>query len=222
MTHWITNMSTDVSVDIIPTDISGLELWVNETTVINTDSNSDTIWNTNQGGVFSRVSGTDKPTRVTNILDEKGIIRFNNSRARGSVNFTQPYWVFMVIKPDPSDTTNGVIGNSNNSNYILTNDNTIQIDAGAQLATYYTPNEFMLFGAKFDGTNSQIRINKSTVISGNAGSNNISGHFYLGGLYNSASFNSNMDLAEILIYDADLNDNDVYNIESYLGRKWGI
>ena len=79
-----------------------------------------------------------------------------------------------------------------------------------------------IFACIFDGTNSELRINGSTVATGDVGNNTLGGIELAGQTFENIFFAS-YDLAEHLFYDEDLRStNELAQEESRLSSKWGI
>jgi len=216
---------------------SGLKLWLDA-------SDSSTIttatgvsqWNdkSGQGNNVSQATTASQPAVISANQNGKDIIRFDGSNdvlirstyTGGAI--TQQVYTFIVCKM-PS-TANGVYGwvydsdASSRHTFIVNSISSPnhQIYAGTALTgTSVDSTNFKLYSLLFNGSSSTLRRAKTNILSGNAGTANMNG-IWLGSDNGGTTYNSNVEIAEILIYDAILSDTDRDNIESYLTNKWGL
>jgi len=215
----------------------GLKLWLDA-------SDSSTIttatgvsqWNdkSGQGNNVSQATTASQPAVISANQNGKDIIRFDGSNdvlirstyTGGAI--TQQVYTFIVCKM-PS-TANGVYGwvydsdASSRHTFIVNSISSPnhQIYAGTALTgTSVDSTNFKLYSLLFNGSSSTLRRAKTNILSGNAGTANMNG-IWLGSDNGGTTYNSNVEIAEILIYDAILSDTDRDNIESYLTNKWGL
>ena len=92
--------------------------------------------------------------------------------------------------------------------------------AGVDLQSGTNNVAFAQFNLVANGSSSIIRRNKSDVGTGDAGTNGLNG-ITLAAQFNGLA-NADIDICEVLIYDASVSTGDRDSIETYLQDKWGV
>jgi len=94
--------------------------------------------------------------------------------------------------------------------------------AGTPLVfSFNPPNSPTIATSIFDGANSELRLNGTSIFTGNAGSNGMDG-IHIGTRLGSTNTSIDGLIGEILIYDASASGFDRSGVESFLSGKWGI
>lgn len=245
---------------LFPNDISistNLVLWLDANKQVYTDAgltlatNGQTIqqWNDLSGNTNTVTQSTsgNRPTLVTNVLNNQSIIRFNATNSNfmsavdsASLDISSHISIFTVIIPTTVylATNQGILckdisGALTNSPYefILLNKNNPRFDttssansnSTAVSGAFISRNPYMMEGI-YNGTSLILYINGSSIKSiGN--SNNIgttTGNLNIGQQKVGNSFFYGGDIGEIIIYNTGLNTTKQQGIEAYLAQKWGI
>jgi hypothetical protein len=178
----------------------------------------------------------DKPTLQTNELNGESVLRFDGSNDYLQGAFTtggsisQPNTVFVVAKLDTGTSNDGTRyacidgDDSSNRHYLWKNENAtpdnMVISGGTLLQGDDADESWNIWTVLFDTTTSQFWRNGVSENSGNAGSNAMDG-LTVGAAY-STSHPWDGDIAEIIIYDSELNDADKNEVGGYLGDRYNI
>ena len=215
-----------ITVIPIPQSISGLELWLRADAITGlSDDDLVDVWSDSSGnGNDATQTGANRPTYKTGIVNGMPVVRFDGSA--NYLDFTsldlQPATVFVVVKYEPPATNAPFLGNDTNNEYFGYYNNTIyyySTIANLNVANP-TPATFQIITghAQPSGSNSSIRIDGSSVVSGdyNWGAST----FAFVGKRNAERFKG--DIADILIYSTNLSSTDIDTIENYLSSKYNI
>lgn len=215
-----------------PTTVSGLELWVKADAGITKDGGdlvsnwADQSGNSND---LAQGTGSKQPLWVDAVHNSKPIIRFDGTDDRlfkstfASGTLTQPNTIFIVAEfpainddflYDSDDVNSRHAFFRTGGNYAYFAGNAPNFGASNSAFAQFTN----LFKT---GTNATLRRNGSDVGSAvDAGSDTFIG-FSLGSTEADTQFAA-VDVAEILIYDAEITGTDRTNIENYLIDRWGL
>lgn len=218
-----------------PSDVAGLKLWLksegsyfqdNPPTVAATaDGDLVKYWTDSSGQANHPVANSDaaRATLKLAIQNGKNIIRFQGTNAILHKIFAaplpQPNWIFIVFK---SANEGRIIDGDTSGRHIL--------DGTAGAWRYYAGTSqsggtddtttWHYNTGNFNGASSYLRVNGSVVTSANPGSNTFDG-IYIGSDNSEAGLWSG-DMAEVLVYNANLTTTDRDNIEAYLAAKFAL
>ena len=174
--------------------------------------------------VYNTNDDTTRPTydaatgRVTFISANSTFLR---SAAFASV-LSQPNTIFVVYKITGNLTDLEVILSSTNNTYyelFYSRDNLFAIEAPIALSISNNTNDNIHVGL-FNGASSEYWINGISEASGDVGAKPFNGVTL--GHYYGAAFHANMELMEVIIFNADISDVDRDKITGYLANKWSI
>jgi hypothetical protein len=175
-------------------------------------------------------TSSKKPTLRTNGINGKQILEFDGSDDMLTASFgttiTQPDQIFTVAKKRSSGSSSRETIHETSTNpgrQLLDSDgdSTWRIFAGNNLDSGTNDDTSAhVYTTLYNGSNSVLRRDGVQIASGNAGTEDLPS-FRVGADHSPAHY-GDYDIAEILIYDADLSDSDRDGVESYLGDKWGI
>lgn len=230
-------VSTLVTAPFVPTDLSGLQLWVKaDGAVYNTGTVQATNGQTVATFVDNSGNGNDlighvtyKPKFYTNVQNGLPVIRFvqaDGGNLKKVFTLVQPEHVFIVLSQTVWN-SKVVLGSSAGTSCQLT-----QIGSTPNLTTYGSvqgPTTTALAVGTFgivdavyrNGANqSHIRVNNGSKTLGNIGTGDFGGLSL--GSYANVTGTISADIAEVIIYDSVLSDADATAVNRYLGTKWGI
>lgn len=207
--------------------IVGLQVWLDAALGITKDG-ADLVaqWN-DQSGNGHNCTATNKPLWVDNQINSLPSVRFdgvNDYMISAAFVLNQPVTIFFVLKVI-SNTGQDMWGIGRGARVEFSeeapNPNEATIYAGtAQVgSTAFNDTTWYLWTGIFNGVNSSLRKNADAKNSGNAGGNNLTGYYL--GRSTIASY-SNIEIAEMLIYDSTLSDANELIVRTYLNNKYGI
>lgn len=219
-----------------PSEISGLKLWLDASdsstlyqssggSLASADGDPVGQWRDKSGNSnhLSQTDGTKKPVVKLAVKNNLPCVRFDGSNDKMALSFTlnQPEFVFAVF----SCKTNGAQawdGATQDYMWGWVSTTTFETYAGAYgpKITNFSLNNFCLIEALYNGASSEIFMNGVSGGTGNVGAFNAGG-FTIGGSAGNFS-NQNMDVCEILIYQAALGSVDRKKVEAYLSAKWSV
>ncbi len=174
-------------------------------------------------------SGSARPTYTLNAQNGKPVIRFDGSddylqlATWASGTITQPFTIFAVWSYPADNAFRYVVdgGSAANRNYIV-------VDKVSSVREYNIneiktsgdppPSSCRQYTYFFDGASSDLRRNESSILSGDFNTID-SGGITFARRYDTSDFSA-IDVAEVLIYEAELSDSDRDDIEEYLIDKW--
>lgn len=242
-------MSMGFGIRFLPTDIAGLQLWLDfsdistlfidsaKTTSVTSDG--DVIGaaedKSGNGNDILQATTANKPLYKTTIQNGLSIGRFDGVNdfvatiAFGST-LTQPNTIIHVgnkknAQGDNAYFYDGIDGANRNAS--LTNvgrtPDGLRIFAGASFLpdTTHPLNVMILQTALFSGLTSEIWLNGVTQGVGNASIQGING-LTVGAVNGGGGSHLDGDMAEILVYNANLSSADRQAVEIYLNNKWAI
>ena len=166
----------------------------------------------------------NKPLQVSGELNGYSILRFSGNqwlKKQFPVILSQAISVFIVWKKSAaSPSVQAAYGHySSNYFYHLYNASKIEIYAGgALLYSKATTFDYLLNSNVYNSTSSEIFENGVSQVSGNAGTFTMNG-ITIGATYNNAN-NLTGDIAEIIIFNEDLEESERQTVESYLINKY--
>lgn len=232
----------------VPTDISGIKLWLFANNLSLATGITVTNW-PDQSGLSNNMvqSGTESPIFVTNIVNGKSIVRFNHTLSQWMVSTNNiglsgdfSSTIFLVMSPASSTRSECYIGfgvSGGDSDFCLLG-STINSgkysmafgggdfynDTTSTTATFH-----LICVKKSSGAeNTTTFIYKNGVVgSDNGGSDTATPNLtaapaVIGRLVNVGTLYSDMDLAEVVVYDTALSDSNRILVQNYLASKYGL
>jgi len=147
-----------------------------------------------------------------------------NDYYEGPLSASQPVDVFLVMQKTTADA--GIYSTNQGGAHPRFTDSgsdALQIDAGNQISSGITLTSPEIFLTGFDGGNSVFHISdKNTpVASGNAGTDDFGGTFYIG-VNTADNFHLESEFGHILFYDASASGYSRSDVWDYLSNEWGI
>ena len=142
------------------------------------------------------------------------------NQTTSGVTWSQPYYLFLVQRTTSAGATQRMLAGTNATGYIVTSGNLNRIAAGTNLEGGNATNAWILISTYFNGANSWIRTNGVTAAAGNAGTADWVGVTLGRGYDGGAGWSGH--LAETFGAQDVLTTNDIIQLESYLGVKYGI
>ena len=226
------------AIQVLPTSISGLKLWLDASQETYNDNDSVTTWHDKSGNGYDYTQSTNIPVFKTNIVNGLPVVRFNGTSnymdgsATTFVNATTSYTNVFMVEKVPQSANYGMIRFKTTSNEIfLAHDSTHVGVAKRGVDQLYTTetifrNDFTIvhfkwsFGSPFTGGVTQNCIaNAVSSLGVPGGSSNANCIGKDGG---SAGYIEG-DIAEMIVYDSvTLTTANVISIMSYLSNKYAI
>ena len=220
-----------------PTDISGLQLWLdaNDTNTITLNAGTTvSSWNDKSGNGYhaSQSTATNQPTYTYSALNSKNVVRFDggdeltalDSVVTGSTNRT----VFVVFNSTGGGTRYGVtLGDSTSTgqSFGISQEIGVRVNSGYRTWTTAVDSTHAIVTIVLDGTSttdlsawkngSSLTTNLTSARTLNTAAGFIVGNGTAGGELSG-------DVAEIIVYNSALSTSDRESVESYLSSKWGI
>ena len=215
-----------------PPTVAGLTLHLDSSdasTITKDGSNLVSAWNDKSGQAnhITQATGSKQPLWVDRVQDTLPIIRFDGtddflkiaSWSGGALATSTSY---MVFKPDVAGTQTWFDSAINRTSWHGGGGSVpFQLYSGAVLASsvYVADGETIYCQIVSNGASSIIRRDGITIATGNAGSQSFNG-IYLGSGQNTGY--SEVDVAELLVYEGTHSTSDRDVIEAYLKKKWGL
>ena len=231
--HSVSNFANDFTTSFKPSEINGLELWLDASdgSSILHSSNDVSAWNDKSGNGLQGLQATSskRPSVVANGQNGLSTIRFDGTddfiQVR-TLRINQAYTIYSVAKTTAGSARDylfdGVTTNSARSLIALRNSGTVQFWAGNWANTSITsPTGFFTLSAVFDNTSSLLSLNGTTVTGKNTGSYSLTNGINLGTNYNTNNDFLEGDIAEFIIVDGVASTSDRQKVEGYLAHKWG-
>lgn len=217
----------------VPTDISGLALWLDAS-----DAASLTLDGSNNVSQWSDKSGNARNVTQSNFfrrpsytaasqINGVNVVKFDGTDDLLTAYFTsipQPATVFVVARFG-SLTGFRVLYDSlsTNPHGMYTSGTVLVLEAGSSLninGGTVTVNASLLASGVYNSTSSILRLNRTQIASGNAGAFALTNGISFGANRNgSAPFQG--DIAEFAYYSRVLTAGEITQVEDYLKNKWG-
>lgn len=241
--EYIINMASGlVSAAFSPSDISGLQLWLDadDSDTITLNGSTVSQWNDKSGNDYNVSQGTasNQPTYQSAVLNSKSVVRFDGTNDRLFNTTAQPvsgsnnrtiFIVFSCNSASPTDyslyfgPSNGgygeVMGISqeiavrvNQGNRVFDQSNS---DGSHAFVTFIQNGTNI---SNFDAWKNGTALSATSTLSREL---NTGTGLYLGSHGDNSSFLDG-DIAEIIVYNSALSTSDRESVESYLSTKWGI
>jgi len=215
----------------IPTAIDDLVLWLAADSLVVANPNKKVSqWTDLSGNEFHALQNneTNQPLFIENFLGDKPVVGFDGSTDFMTVElpetFEQPNTIFSLwnIESGPSSRGVPIGGDIENSNQIYyRGDSQDLVLWGKSMMGYNktAPFPFVLTAGVFDFSNSQIYENSVLKNSGSVGSGSISSPILIGdGHMNFGRLEGN--IAEIVLYNSELSENQRELVEKYIFHKY--
>lgn len=221
-----------------PTNIAGLSLWFDANRSVFSDNgvtpavNGDPVqqWNDLSASANNLTGSlTARPTYNTNVQNGLPGITFdgiNDTMVTSAMTLAQPLSVFAVMNQKTWVSNGGMFdGLSSDTMLLYQNNVTPQLRIYAtqgSLAnlTTFTINTFGVLDAQYNGVSSFVRLNNGSKVLAGQSLTGTPGGLTLG---KETGFGfGNVLYCEILIYNTALSDTNASQVNSYLGKKWGI
>lgn len=111
-------------------------------------------------------------------------------------------------------------GGQNSARFFLSTATQLGVNAGASLLLAVNLGAWHVYRATFNGASSAAQVDGGTPVTGNAGANNRSG-ITLGARGTDELSNANVQVGEVLTYDAALSDSAIAQANDFLRGYWG-
>ena len=224
----------------LPSDISGLKVWLKADTLGLADNANVTSW-TDSSGTANHFTGTG-PTYKTGILNSKAIVRFDGTddylTATSSLAALTAGEIFLVVKtdadPSVSEAKSGLyaFGKDGLGTHYPYPDSNIYDDFGtntrkstgnpsAALTSWNVYNVSSASGAwtsRINGTQHYTTASNTVSFPGSGAE----GNARIGRGGPSYAYYFDGDLAEVILYDSVLSSGNRASVLSYLQSKWGL
>lgn len=212
-----------------PTAITGLKMWFDAGRITGlNDGDTIATWSDASGNGRHATSAAG-PTYKANIINGLPVARFNGSNQYLATTTTpslaQPNTVFVVGKLSNAWTGDGAMFDSTTALgqffeiYPLdTKAYQMYAGFGVNSATTKTSKAFRIFEVTFAGASSSVIVDGATVVTGNSGSSGIAG-LRIGSRGNNSKW-LNGDIAEIMVFNANVSSSNRALIRAYLYQKY--
>ena len=228
--YWFNGSAWDIE---LPT--TGLIAWYDASDATTITKTSDLVsqWNdkSGNGNHLLQSTGTNQPLWVDAEENGLPVIRFDGvdnfirivAYASGTLAQPNTYFVVMTQAGGVSHVSLDAGVTSSNRHAIFSNtSNYHSMYAGTTIADTTAISGFEQTTYLFNGASSTIRVNKSETKTGNAGTQGVDGLTLGSNQASTPTEFSATDIAEVIIYDADVSDANRTIIEDYLATKWGL
>lgn len=220
---------------VIPSDISGLALWLKADAGVTYDgSNIVSSWADQSGNGFDGTA-TGSPLRIASGLNSLPVIQFDgaNDYISGSQPMSSSNSTIFIVASHISDIEIGMMyeqydgsdsmafyrgfasGGSFQDKLRSYNGTDLSGSTAVSLET------FTIMSTIVDGSNSKIYVNGTLDTTGNAGTLTSAGDYYLAYWAGGSQF-TEMKIAELVVYDNVISNGDRVSIESYLNTRWDV
>jgi hypothetical protein len=213
-----------------PTDVANLKVWLKADQISLADNDPIDTWADQSGNALDvTASSTARPTYQTNELNSLPIVRFdgiNDALTRSSfTNLSQPNTIFCIRKHLSTPTGHEIDGDTGAGAR-----NLVGYLSGPVYALYagtvlsggtLAVDTWELTEAVFNGGSSTLHVNGASTLSGAAGAQALGGVLRIGG-GDGASFFFGGDMAEVVIYNADIGSTNRGLVRAYLCSKWAL
>jgi hypothetical protein len=207
---------------------ANLALWLSADTGVTLSGSNVTAW-ADQSGNGNNATATGTPTLST--VSSNTFMNFAGGYFTGSQLLTQPQATIMCVARFSSlrdvemifqQTTGSGDGFLMYRGFNLGNGFRFfnGLNVGSSLST--NNNQTYLFGATNNGTSATLFLNASQDTTANCGSSTPSGTYYLGRWVGNSLTTTEMQMAELIIYNTNLGTSDRQLVENYLNTKYAI
>jgi len=221
-----------------PLDVAGLQLWLVSSLGVYQEHDSKTTpsgngdpvgtWEDQSGNgndVNAPASDIQRPILVTGVVNGLPILRFDGGQyLRKAFALNQPYTVYIIFLQDSWTNNDRVFTGVTNQTIFIQNgiSPTLKLYAGSFVAdnTDLPLDTFGICRVIFNGASSSIRIDDNVATTGNPGALSAGGITI--GASTTGANDSDIDVAEVFIYNAAISGEDDTNIMTYLNDKYNI
>ena len=210
-----------------PKEIQGLSLWLKADAGVTLSGSDVTAW-ADQSGNGRNGIGAGSPILINNELNGKPVIAFNGTSARitGPEPTTSlPVTLIIVAKPlgeEEVGTMYQQYSDVDNMSFYRWNGGLLRIYNGVDLTgATSVPSSFQIFSNAINGVNSEIYINGRLDSSGDSGNLTPSGNYHLAHWVGGDTY-TNMQIAEVIVYNRVLTTPERQQVEAYLREKYAI
>lgn len=213
-----------------PDDVAGLKMWydLDDPTTITESANriSQLDDKSTEGNDLVQATGADQPLLVASGQNGKPIMRFDGVTERmtaATITYSQPNTLFMVCT-SPSSDGRAMFDGDDASNRNLLNrqvTNTYRVFAGASANGGTASIAIKIFRALYNGTSSELDIDGSSIFTGSDAGTQGLNDVIIASFDGQTGF-GNIDVAEILFYNASVSSGDKTSILNYLNNKWAV
>jgi hypothetical protein len=213
----------------LPSDISGLQLWVKSDTGVTKDgSNNVSQWDDQSGNTRNLSEATNQPLWVDAALNGYPVIRFDGTNDKLSAtgfSVSQPLSIFIVCKVNTHTNLDGIIFGANTSSVgiRMQSSPTINLEdetAGAG-ATASDTAAYELLKAVINGTSSVLAVNDGAdQTSATNLTSTLNGGVRLAVWPGGAIRFGAIDVAEVAIYNSSISGTNLTNLKSYFNSRY--
>jgi len=215
-----------------PDDVANLHVWYEADSLALNDNDPVASWTDLSGNNFHATQGTEanKPTYKTDIINGHNVVRFvdqSDHLTNAMTSISQPNTLFMVIDPDGgSGVFRHILGSPFASRTGLrlssaSPPNLALLAPTTDCSYSFNTSGFVVLTGLYNGLASTIREDGVQKGAGDVGAHAWS-DLWIGRSYIGSDGMVNGDIAEIIIYDANVSAADRDAIENYLGVKYGL
>ena len=229
-------------VRFLPSDLTGLQLWLdaNDASTLFQDAAKTTAagdgdvvgaWadKSGQGNDATQATTAQKPTLQDGIINGRSIVRGDatDDVMEISVGPLTNVAIFVVAKRRVTNSLGYVLSNGGTSSFRLVFPTTLNSiinsynSVGSQVTGGFVELNTNLYIAKYDGVNNILVVNNGTPDS-NAVAALAHTWTNIFARNDTGTSTVDSDIAEMLIYNTALSDEDIALVETYLSAKWGI
>jgi hypothetical protein len=218
-----------------PADLDGLFMWFDAETVSAADGERIALWpdESGAGRDLLQPAASDRPTYRTSSAAFNGrpVVSFFDHSTRDFMDtaafasaLPQPNTFFVVWRTDPAAITQTVMDTPSGGRRIADIGSSLQthrIFSGSFLSTSVTQSTNVRVSMfLYNGATSRIRQDGDDLITGNAGTQSM-GAYRIGNRQNNVEpFQG--EIAEVVAYDRVLTTDEIDQVETYLGAKYGV
>jgi PKD repeat protein len=215
-----------------PNDITGLQAWfkADSANSVHLSGSNVAQWNdcSGQGNDLIQAAGANQPLYIAGALNGLPVIEFNGtSDYMKTAPFTlnQPEDIFIVYKPILWGMNKTIFDGYTTEAMSLEgfpSSPSVSLYAGTSYAasnSNATVGRFHIVECFYGGANSYLKVDNSTQTIGNPGISNAGG-FELGGMASYITYCSNIDVAEVIIYNRNLTNIEKLIVETYVSKKY--
>lgn len=205
---------------VIP-DSEDLHARYDATALSLSDGQSVSTWGDETGNGYALTAGT-APTYKTGVINGNPVVRYDGVGDFLSVDWTalsQPNHIFLVAQIGGDDGYFDSFEDDNERHLFDINSGEYRMLTGTLLGGGSPDTNWNILNTLYDGSGSELRVNGSSVMTGDVGGQPFGG-ITVGGNFDQSQF-FDVDVGEILVYPQDKSAVQS-DVESYLSDKWGI
>lgn len=215
-----------------PLNVAGLVMWFDADdlgTITKDGSDFVSQWDDkSSSSVNLASSGSQNPLWVDGVQNGKPVIRFDGSddflENLVSPTWTQPNTLFIVTTTGSTDTDGIWDGGTPNRNLLnRQGTNTYRVFAGAGALGGTANTNMQIFRALFNNTQSELDLDGVPIFTGQNADSQSMKNPIVGAVDSSGHTGfANIDVCEILFYNAALSEDDKTALLNYLNDKWAV